>query len=165
MFPAIPASPDCAGQCSARIELVPSLRAAALAGAWLLVACVAIQFGVALPWFARLAIGIGAATFGWAGVRSACLLAGSGAVRAIAWQTDGQLRARFGSGPLETLVSLGAGSFRLGHHAFILWLESCDGIHVVVIDTGIQDADAIRRLGRRLNRGPKPALDGRIQAS
>jgi hypothetical protein len=165
MFPATPASPACAGKCSGRIELVPSLRAATLAGAWLLAVCAATLLGVEAPLPARIAICFGIASFGWAGIRSACLLAGPDAVRAIGWRPDGQLLVWFRSSRRESAVTLAAGSFRLGCRAFVLWLESCDGNHVVVIDAGIQDFHAIRRLAGRLNRAPERARDEQQQAS
>lgn len=164
MFPVIPVSPDCAGQCSARIELVPSGRAACLASAWLLAVCVATLLGVELSLAARLAICVGAAASGWAGIRTACLLAGPNAVRAIGWQSDGQLLAWFCCGRQES-VKLAAGSFRLGSRAFILWLQSCDGVHVVVIDGGIQDFHAIRRLAGRLNRPQRRTRNKQLRAS
>lgn len=165
MFPTIPVLPDCAGQCSGRIELIPSLRAAGLAGAWLLAVCLATLLGVDLPLPARIAICVGLASSGWIAIRRVCLLNGSNAVRAIAWQSDGQMLAWFGSSRRESAVTLAPGSFRLGCGAFILWLESCDGVHVVVIDGGNQDFHAIRRLAGRLNRDPRRVRDERRQAS
>ncbi len=160
----IPASPDCAGQCSSRIEIVPSARAAAVFAGWLVVICAAIGFGVALPWPTRLFICISAATFGFAGIRTGFLLTGRHSVSALAWNEGGELFAYFGPQRVAKAVSLGSGSFHLGGVALFLWLKACDGVHGVFIDTGKQEVRAIRRLirwlnWRRLDRAPGGAPD------
>jgi hypothetical protein len=126
---------------------------------WLTAASAMTLFGVALPLPARLAICVGAATLGAAGICRTCLHYGRNSVRALAWREGGALLAWTGPERSRHEVRLGSGSFRLGTWVFFLWLESCDGCHAVFIDTGRQDAFAIRRLARRLNRAPGRGAD------
>jgi hypothetical protein len=146
----IPDSPGCAGQCSRRIELVPSWRAAGLVAGWLLVVCAAMFFGVALPLPARIAICVGVATFGTAGIRSCFLLASRNSIRALDWAGE-TLVARCGPRHIEMVVEVATGSFRLGRVGWLLWLEGCDGSRPVFIDAGRQEICAIRRLARYLD--------------
>jgi len=142
-------SPDCAGQCSRQIELVPSLRAAVLVAGWLGAFCAATLFGVSLSLPARIAICVGVATFGSTGIRACFLFAGRNCVRTLNW-VDDSLIARCGPLRVEKPVELAGGSFRLGQLGWLLWLKGCDGSHPLFIDAGLQDICAIRRLARHL---------------
>ena len=155
MFQTTPVSPDFAGQCCERIELVPSWCAASLAAAWLVAAGAMTLFGVALPLPVRIAICIGAATFLLPAIRVNFLLVGPGSITSIAWNDRGQLLACIGPSRVETPADLASGSFRLGSLGFVLWFNTCDGFHSVFIDCGKQNIRDIRRLARRLNWAPK----------
>jgi len=159
MFPPIPVSPGCAGPCSRRIELVPSRRGASLVGGWLAALCLSLVFAVALPLPVRIAFCVGAATLGFAGIRRYFLLAHRKSVRALAWPDDGHWIAYVGPRRLEAGVVLTAGSFHLPGVALFLWLRACDGFHGVFIDTGMQEAYAVRRLIRRLEWAPRGAAE------
>jgi hypothetical protein len=111
-------------------------------------------WGVAVPLPVRIAICIGAATFGVAGIRRYFLFEGKNAVRALAWGPDAALIATLGSRRLAVPVELAPGSFRLGRLGLFLWLRGCDGKYAVFIDVGIQEICAIRRLSRRLAWAP-----------
>ncbi len=131
-----------------RIDIQPSLRAATLAGSWLLVVCGVVLVAVALPLLARIAICIAIATPALAAVRTGVLLRGASGVHGLQWMDGWQ--ARIGPDRIPTPVTLRPGSFRVGRAFLLLWLESCDGIHGVFIDMGRQEPRAIRSLCRQL---------------
>lgn len=132
-----------------RIDFRPSGRAAALAAAWLILVCGAVILAVALPLPARIALCAAIVMPAVAAIRSGMLLQGGRAVHSIDWA--GGWRARIGPGRIETPVTLRGGSFRVGRAFLLLWLQTCDGIHGVLIDMGRQDPRAIRRLCRQLH--------------
>jgi len=144
----IPGTRPCAAPCCSRIDLVPSVRAAALAAAWLCLVCAVLIFAVALPLPARIGLCLAIATPGMAAIRRCLLLKGRRAVHTLDWGAG--WRARIGRGPTETPVTLRTGSFRVGQAFLLLWLQSRDGIHGVFIDGGRQDPRAFRRLCRQL---------------
>jgi hypothetical protein len=131
-----------------RIDLQPSVRAATLAGGWLLLICAFVLVSVALPLLARIGICLAIATPVLAAVRTCVLLRGDRGVRGLQW--SGGWQACVGPDRIQTPVTLRVGSFRVGRAFLLLWLESCDGIHGVFIDVGRQDPRAIRRLCREL---------------
>ncbi len=124
------------------------MRAAALAGGWLLLVCAVVIASVALPLLARIGICLAIATPAQAAIRTSLLLRGARAVRGLQW--SGGWTACVGPDGIRTPVTLRPGSFRVGRTFLLLWLESCDGIHGVFIDVGRQDPRAIRRLCRQL---------------
>ncbi len=138
---------DLPPSCS-RIELQPSVRAAAVAGGWLLLICAAVLASVALPLLMRIGICLAIATPVVAAVRTSVLLRGERAVRGLQW--SGRWHACVGPDRIRTPVTLRPGSFRVGRAFLLLWLESRDGIHALFIDVGRQDPPAIRRLCREL---------------
>jgi hypothetical protein len=138
---------------ASRIDLVPSRRAASFATAWLIVLCGVLVSVVALPLPARICLCIGIATPGWAAIRCCLLLRGRKAVHTLDWSLG--WRAGIGPDRTETYVTLRTGSFRVGRAFLLLWLQSCDGMHGVLIDGGRQDSAAFRRLCRQL-RWPVP---------
>jgi hypothetical protein len=133
---------------STRIDLVPSLRAATLAAIWLFVVCGALVGTVALPLLARIGLCIAIATPGLAAIRGCVLLKGRKAVHTLDWSRG--WRVGIGSGGTETPVTLRTGSFRVGRAFLLLWVQSRDGIHAVLIDGGRQEPIAFRRLCRQL---------------
>lgn len=144
----IPATRPCVAPCCSRIDLVPSVRAAALASTWLCLACAVLILAVALPLPARIGLCIAIATPGMAAIRGCLLLKGRRAVRTLDWSAG--WRAGIGPGRTETPVTLRTGSFRVGRAFLLLWLQSRDGIHGVFIDGGRQEPQAFRRLCRQL---------------
>jgi hypothetical protein len=124
------------------------VRAATVAGGWLLLICAVVLASVALPLPARIAICLAIATPVLAAVRTSVLLRGDCAVRALQWSSGWE--ACVGPDRIQTPVTLRVGSFRVGRAFLLLWLESCDGIHGVFIDMGRQDPRAIRSLCRQL---------------
>ncbi len=124
------------------------MRAATVAGGWLLLICAVVLASVALPLPARIGICLAIATPVLAAVRTSVLLRGDCAVRALQW--SGGWEACVGPDRIHTPVTLRVGSFRVGRAFLLLWLESCDGIHGVFIDMGRQDPRAIRSLCRQL---------------
>ena len=141
------APPDSAPTCR-HIDLQPSVRAACLLGSWLIVACAVVLAAVDLPLPVRIGACVVIATAGWAAVREAVLLRGRSAVRWLRW-SDGWV-AGIGPDRIWTPVTLRTGSIRAGRAFLLLWLQSRDGIHGVIIDMGRQDPRAIRRLCRQL---------------
>jgi hypothetical protein len=124
------------------------VRAATLAGGWLLLICGVVLASVALPLLARIWICLAIAMPVLAAVRTSVLLRGDRAVRGLAW--SGVWQACMGPDRIQTPVTLRVGSFRVGRAFLLLWLESRDGIHALFIDTGKQEPRAIRRLCREL---------------
>lgn len=147
----IPATPPCAASCS-RIDLNPSLLAAALWYSWLLLVCAVALLAVALPWIVRASICLAVAAPGIRCVRSFVLLRGEGAVRAIEWSEEGEFAIRLGPSFRREVATLGAGSFRLGVRWWVLRFVTPSGTHPVLIAGAIQDARGFRRLCRCLNR-------------
>lgn len=143
------ATPRSAAPCE-RIEIHASRRVAAAWIAWLLLLCAAMLFGVALPLYARIVICVAATTSTLAGVRGFVLLHGPHAVRALEWAEAGEFIAYVGSEPAGAPASLARGSFRLGAGLVVLRLAVPNGVRSVLIDGGIQDTVAFRRLCRRL---------------
>jgi hypothetical protein len=124
------------------------MRAAGLAAAWLIVVCAVVVGAVALPLPARIGLCVAIATSGLAAIRGCLLLQGRKAVHTLDWSHG--WRAGIGPGRSETSVTLHTGSFRVGRTFLLLWLQSRDGIHGVLIDGGRQDSRAFRRLCRQL---------------
>ena len=148
MFRTIPGTRPSAAPCSTRIDLTPSVRAATLAGAWLVLVCGVLLGAVALPLPARIGLCVAIATPGLAAIRRCLLLRGARAVHSLDWGRG--WHAGIGPGGTETPVTLLAGSFRVGRAFLLLWLRSRDGIHAVYIDAGRQEPRAFRRLCRQL---------------
>jgi hypothetical protein len=132
-----------------RIDLQPSVRAATVAGAWLLLICAVVLASVASPLLARIGICLSMATPLLAAVRTSVLLRGDCAVRGLQW-SGGAWQACVGPDRIQTPVTLRVGSFRVGRAFLLLWLESRDGIHALFIDVGRQEPRAMRRLCRQL---------------
>jgi hypothetical protein len=150
MSRAISARRRCAAPFSNRIELQPSVRAAALAIAWLCAIGGVVIAALDMPLLARIAICICAATMSASAIHSVFLLAGPNAIRALDWSETGQLYAYLGRDLRELSVVLAPGSFRLGRNWLLLWLKSCDGVHGVLIDEARQEPKAFRCLCRSL---------------
>jgi hypothetical protein len=110
--------------------------------------CLVLLVAVALPLPARIGLCVAIATPGLMAIRGGFLLKGRKAVHSLDW--SGDWRAGIGCSPTETPVTLRGGSFRVGRAFLLLWLQSRDGIHGVLIDGGRQEARAFRRLCRRL---------------
>ena len=161
MFPTIHDSPPCAGQSCRQIELVPSGRAAALAGVWLLVAVAAVLGGVALPLSARITICTSFMAIGLAGIRSGFLFRGRHALARIRWSTDGPFIVARRCDGIELSAVLAKGSFRLGQLGLFLWFSTREGRYGMFIDAGRHDSHELRRLCQRLSRRPRPAPDER----
>lgn len=159
MYPTIPGLQDCAAHCYARIELVPSSRAAILWFAWLVLVDLTVLLATTLNVVAALVAGTVLLTLGVAGVRLCCLLTTAGAVHVVGWSDDGRWQVWVGPRRQPLEVRLAEASFRLGDCAFLLWFKSCDGIHAVLIDVKRQHPAAIRRLARHLNRGSERGAD------
>jgi hypothetical protein len=124
--------------------------------AWLLWLCAclgALGGGVALPWTARLALGLVLAGTNLAAIRAGVLLRGSRAVRRLEWDDAGRFRVWLGASRDPCAASLRATSFRLGIACVVLWFTTPVGRRAVLIDAGRQDPAAFRRLVRHLAGG------------
>jgi len=107
-----------------------------------------------LPLSARAFICVGVATFGVAAIRSTLLLAGHRAVRALRWTDEGEWIVCLGRRRICHRARLARGSFQLGRLGLFLWFETCDGMHGIFIDAGMQAPGSYRRLVRRLKQPP-----------
>jgi hypothetical protein len=150
----IPATRRCAAPFSRRIELQPSLRAASLAVAWICAFGGMTLCALELSLPARIAICVCAATASQRAIQSVFLLRGPNAIREIRCNQSGQMFAILGRSSRELSVALAPGSFRLGRRWLLLWLQTCDGVHGVFIDSGAQDPKDFRALCRRLQTSP-----------
>ncbi|HEY5973073.1 MAG TPA: hypothetical protein VIT22_14130 [Pseudoxanthomonas sp.] len=128
------------------------MRAALLGIAWLAALGWMILAAVDLALPARIAVCVCAATAGLATIQSVFLLRGSRAVRALQWNDKGQINAVLGGRKDEYPVTVRPGSFRLGRHGLLLWLETGHGSLAVFIDASKQEPRAFRSLCRLLNR-------------
>lgn len=132
---------------------MPSRR---LAAAWVLwlVACLAVlSGGIDLPPGARIALGLVLIAFNIPTIRVAVLLRGPRAVRMLEWDGEGRFQIGRQAGAGVWPASLHPASFRLGSVFHVLWFATPAGLRVVLIDGGVQDPVAFRRLSRRLARG------------
>jgi hypothetical protein len=78
------------------------------------------------------------------------LLRGPEALRWIEWEADG--RFRIGAGSVDSSdANLRPGAFRLGFAFLMLWFSTPRGPRGVLIDGGLQEPAAFRRLSRFLN--------------
>jgi len=118
--------------------------------AWLLAVCAAMLFGVALPLYARIVLCLAAATSTLGGLHTFVLLRGPHAIRVLEWSEAGEFIAYVGSEPCGVPARLARGSFRLGAGLLVLRLALPNSVRSVLIDGGIQDTPAFRRLCRRL---------------
>jgi hypothetical protein len=109
--------------------------------------------GVAGPAPLRALFGLGLVAANLPAIRGSVLLRGTRAVRMLEWDEEGQFHLRRGPGSRPVPATWKAASFRLGIAFFGLWFSTPDGLRCVLIDGGIQDPVAFRRLGRRLARG------------
>ena len=145
------AMPPCAAQCSGRIDLIPSRLAATLWFVWLALASGVVLFAVALPWAARLAIGVLVVAPGILAVRRAVLLAGPKGVRAIEWTAEGAFVACLGPGHAREPATLDKRSFRLGVRYWVLYFVTPVGRCAVLVVATPRNNRAFRQLSRCLN--------------
>jgi hypothetical protein len=151
--PTTRATRRCAARCCGRIELVPSRRLAVAWQLWL-AACLAVLVGgIALPWEARLALGLVLIATHFPAIRVGVLLRGPRAVRKLEWDEEGRFNLWLGDAPEPRPATLTPASFRLGIAFLVLWFATPAGRRVVLIDGGRQDPVAFRRLSRHLARG------------
>ena len=75
------------------------MRAAALAGGWLLLVCAVVIASVALPLLARIGICLAIATPALAAIRTSLLLRGARAVRGLQWSGGWTAGGRAGLWP------------------------------------------------------------------
>ena len=143
----------CAARCSGRIEIVPSRRVALAWLAWLTACLSVLMFGVAMPWPARLVLGLVLVAANIPALRVGVLLRGPRAVRRLQWDGEGKFELGLGDDPQPRPATLSAASFRLGIAFLVLWFSTPAGSRVVLIDGGRQDPVAFRRLSRHLARG------------
>ena len=155
MSPTIRGMPRSAGSSSCRIDCVPSWRAACAAAAWLLLVC-AITLGcVALPFPVRLGLASLVAGFGVSTAWSYALLRGPSAIHAIEWQggaLPGAFSLQVGPGRERLAATLDRRSFRFGRSWLSLAFSTPAGTHRVLLDGGLHDPRAFRRLCREVSR-------------
>jgi hypothetical protein len=117
---------------------------------WLCVAAV-LTFACALPWPLRFLTAALVVAAGVPAVLRCVLLRGQSAVRALEW--NGQPEGGFVIflGPARRpLPAMPEGCRKYGASLWSLRFESPEGVYQVLVDARLQDARAIRRLGRRL---------------
>ena len=145
-----PATPRCAARSSLlRLDLLPSRRLACAWFLWIGIA-VAATLNSPLPLPARITLCIAVATLAIRSVATVVLLRGRFAVRRLAWDVNGDLRASLGNGDVVLPARVAAGSFRLGPGLLLLRLDTASGIHTVCIDGSLHDPETFRGLCRWL---------------
>jgi hypothetical protein len=132
-----------------RIDLVPSRRVAILWLGWLIIVCASI-LAVDLGWPLRLSLCLALASFNLRAIQQAVLLRGPLAIRCIEWEPDGRLRIGPATAGELQEAQLRPGAFRLGIAFFVLWFSTPRGLRGVLIDGGLQEPAAFRRLSRSL---------------
>ena len=156
MYPTIPATPSSAATSCNRLELVGSRRAGLAWLSWLTLACVCVA-ATDIHGCARLAIGAGVAAAGIAPLPGFVFLRGPRSMRALEW-FDHEPEVYFlyvRSGRRLRVVP--EGCRRYGQLFWLLRFRSEEGVHRAMLDLGLQDARAVRRLGRRQLWGPDTA--------
>ena len=109
--------------------------------------------GVAGPLALRTLFGLGLIAVNIPALCGAVLLLGPRAVRILEWDEAGQFRLQRDAESEPASGELRAASFRLGIAVLVLWFSTQGGGRCVLIDGGIQDPVAFRRLSRHLARG------------
>jgi hypothetical protein len=88
----------------------------------------------------------------WRVVRRFVLLCGPGSLRAVEWNARGDLLVQTGSGHrLAAVPARGCRQYGIG--LWILRFDTTSGAVSALLDTGLQDPVAMRRLSRRLGWG------------
>jgi hypothetical protein len=151
--PTTRATRRCAARCCGRIDLVPSRRLALAWFLWLAACLATLAAGVAWPVVVRLAFGLVLVAANLGALRRGVLLRGSQAIHRIDWDDAGAYRLWSGKEGDGCEATLHPGSFRLGIACLVLWFSTPAGRRWVLIDGGIQDRVAFRRLARHLARG------------
>jgi hypothetical protein len=155
MSPTIRGTPRSAGSSSCRIECVPSWRAAVAATAWVLLACAITLGGVALPLSLRTAIATVLAVCGFGTSYSVVWLRGSSAVRAMEWRPGtppGTWWLEIGPARRRVAATLDRRSFRVGRAWLVLVFSTPAGTRRVLVDGGVHERRAFRRLCREFSR-------------
>jgi hypothetical protein len=116
---------------------------------WLAIACAAI-LAVDLSWPLRLSLCLALTGLNLRALARTVLLRGPRAIHWIEWDPEG--RMRIGPGPSDACpeATPRPGGFRLGIAFLVLWFMTPQGVRGVLIDGGLQDPAAFRRLGRSL---------------
>jgi hypothetical protein len=122
--------------------------------AWACLLVCTLLVAVALPLPVRIAICVCAATGAGSSLQSVFLHRGSNAIRALVWTDKGQMTALLESGQTGYPVTVRPGSFRLGRHGVLLWLDTGEHRRAVFVDAGSHEVRAYRSLCRRLNGAP-----------
>jgi hypothetical protein len=117
--------------------------------AWLTITCGSI-LAVDLPWPVRLSLGCALILANLRALARWVLLRGPRAIRWIEWQPDGRLRIGPEMAGESAEANLRPGTFRLGIAFFVLWFTTSRGVRGVLIDGGLQEPAAFRRLSRSL---------------
>jgi hypothetical protein len=115
----------------------------------LVIVCASI-LAVELPWSLRLTLCLALIGVNLRAIAQAVLLRGPRAIRWIEWEPDGRLRIGPALAGESPEASLGPGAFRLGIAFFVLWFNTPRGLRGVLIDGGLQEPSAFRRLSRGL---------------
>jgi hypothetical protein len=126
-----------------------------MAAAWLLwlLVCLAMVAGaVALPATPRVVFGLVLFAANIPAIRGAVLLRGPRAIRVLEWDEEGRFRVRLAGDRETRTATLHPASLRLGIAFLVLRFSTRAGSRVVLIDGGLQDPVAFRRLSRRLSR-------------
>lgn len=145
----------------ARIEFVPSRRAACFWLAWLCAAAVlTMASGLSSP--LRLAIVLAVWAGGVPAVFHYVLLRGPSAVRALEWRGGDPDGFVIFLGPGQPLAVAMVGCQRYGASLWLITFRSARRAFPVFVDVRLQDPQAIRRLGCRLSEtGRTPVRDSR----
>jgi len=122
-------------------------------GLWLAVCIAVLLGGIGSSPVLRTLLGLVLITVNIPAMRGAVLLRGPRAVRILEWDEAGHFRLRAGAESAPRPGTLRAMSFRLGIGVLVLWFSTSAGGRCVVVDGGIQDPVAFRRLVRHLGRG------------
>ena len=114
-----------------------------------MIVCASI-LAVELPWPLRTSLCLTLIGVNLRAIAQAVLLRGPRAIRWIEWEPDGPLRIGPALAGESPEASLRPGAFRLGIAFFVLWFTTPQGVRGVIIDGGLQEPSAFRRLSRGL---------------
>ena len=152
MYPTIRNSQRSVAVSPHRIEFIPSRRAGAIWVTWLLMSGALVLLS-GLPGLCRIFLAVLVLVAGGVTLRPLVFLRGARALRALEWPSgEGVYHAWLGAAGGRRLSAIPEGCRQYGVNWWLLRFRTAEGVAQLLVDVRLQDAQAMRRLGRRLFR-------------
>lgn len=152
MYPTIRNSPRSVAASPGRIEFVPSRRAGAAWVIWLSMA-VALVLLSGIPGLFKASVAALIAVSGVGSLRRFVYLRGPHALRALEWPgEEGVYYVHLGAFNGRRLAAIPEDCRQYGIHWWLLRFRTAEGVSQLIVDTRLQEEQALRSLARRLFR-------------